>query len=76
MPPVIQILAERLIVARGAEYYDHFIALKNYLKAIDDDEFQSQVKEIDNREILGYLLATGLPWSRIWMIAIRGRELE
>jgi len=76
MPPVIQILAERLITARGAEYYDHFIALKNYLKAIDDNEFQRQVKEIDNREILGYLLATGLPWSRIWMIAIRGRELE
>jgi len=75
MPPTIQILAERLIVARGAEYFDVYKALKDYLEGIDDAEFQRQVKEIDNREVLGYLLSTGLPMDRILMVAERGREL-
>jgi len=75
VPPTIQILAERLIVARGAEYYDTYVALKDYLKGIDNAEFQRQVKEIDNREVLGYLLSTGLPMDRILMVAERGREL-
>jgi len=76
MPPVIQILAERLIVARGAEYYDTYVALKDYLKGIDDAEFQRQVKEIDNREVLGYLLAVGLSMDRILILAARDREIR
>ena len=55
MTPTIQILAEKLLVTKGAEYFITMAALRRYLGKLSDIEFSQQVGQADNPEILGYL---------------------
>ncbi|GAI79111.1 unnamed protein product, partial [marine sediment metagenome] len=64
MPPTIQILAEKLLVSKGSEYFTIMAALRRHLERITDVEFAQQVDLIDNPAIMGQFFAAGLPLRR------------
>ncbi|MBA7574924.1 hypothetical protein ES708_16740 [subsurface metagenome] len=75
MPPTIQILAEKLVTARGVDYYIATEALQGYLGKLTDVEFALEVDQIDNPDIIRYLWAMGLSRGRQSVAALKYKEL-
>jgi len=75
MPPVIQNLAERLVEARGVDYYYATEALRAYMKRLTDIEFSKEVDAITNPDIIRYLWAMGLLARRQSVAALKYKEL-
>lgn len=75
MPPTIQILAEKLLVVKGSDYFITMTALRKYLQKLTDIEFARQVDRMDNPDIMGYLYAAGLSLRRGTIVALKHQEL-
>lgn len=76
MQPAIQILAERLIEARGYEHYLAYVALKSYIESLDDVAFGLEIDRVTNPDIFRYLMSIGLPMRRQSVVSLKWRELE
>lgn len=75
MPPTIQILAEKLVAAKGADYFITQEALRGYINKLTDIEFAREVDRIDRPEIIRYLWAAGLSRGRQSVAALKYKEL-
>ena len=67
LKPTIQILAEKLIAARGLNYARAYNALKFHLSGLDDLSFLAEMAEVENPDIFRYLWSVGmsLRWQQI-----------
>jgi len=75
MPSTIQILAEKLVVSKGSDYFTTMAALRRYIARLSDIEFARQVDLIDNPAVMGQLFAAGLPLRRQSIVSLKHQEL-
>lgn len=73
--PTIQILAEKLIPARGLDYQVAFRALKFHLSGLDEVSFLAEMTKVTNPDIFRYLWAAGMPYSFQQIASRRWEEL-
>lgn len=73
--PTIQILAEKLILAKRAEYAIAYKALKWHLNNISDEEFAAEIGRASNPDIFGQLWSMGLNAARQSVASEQWEEL-
>ncbi len=76
MPPAIQVLAEKLEMARGADYFISRNALSHYVHQLSDLEFEQEILMVDNHQIFDLLWSVGLSLQRQAIVLARDRELN
>lgn len=74
--PPIQLLAERIIGAKGPDYFMAIQTLRMYMKGLSDAAFEAQVREADNPDIFSVLWSAGLSWVRQGVVSEKWEELE
>lgn len=74
--PTIQILAERLIEAKGTDYYITGMALAMYVHNLSDVDFLGEIMKVTNPKIFGVLWSVGLTRYQQGVVSQRAEELE
>lgn len=75
MPSTIQILAEKMMIARGMEYRIASVSLKHHIDGLNEVAFLNEMTITDNPDIFNHLLSIGLPRAKQDMAMARYDEL-
>ena len=69
-------MLEELRKSKGIAYSERYHVLQTYIKRMEDSSFERQLKDVDSKRDLGYLLSLGLSFYQQALLIDKGRELK